>query len=161
MEQLSVLLDTPVFIWLALMVVFIIIEIITVGLTSIWFAGGALAALLSGLFGMPAAGQAVLFFIVSFGLVFLTRPFVLKYVKPHNIKTNYEDIIGRDVRVTARIDNRAQTGAAVCGGLEWTARSTDDNVAIEAGETASVAAIKGVTLLVARKDQDVFTKSSI
>lgn len=144
---------SPVFIWLALMVIFIIAEIITVGLTSIWFAGGALTALLAALAGMSPVLQTVLFFAVSFALIFFTRPFALKYVKPHNVKTNYEEVIGREVQVTKRIDNRAETGTAVCNGLEWTARSAEDSTVIEAGETAYVEAIRGVKLYVKRKEE--------
>lgn len=144
---------SPVFIWLAFMIIFIAAEIITVGLTSIWFAGGALTALLAALAGFSPVLQSVLFFAVSFVLLFFTRPFALKYVKPHNIKTNYEDVIGREVQVTRRIDNRAETGTAVCNGLEWTARSIDDGIVIEAGESAFVEEIKGVKLYVRLKKE--------
>ena len=137
------ILRSPVFIWLAFMIVFIVVEIITVGLTSIWFAGGAFTALLAALAGLSPVLQTVSFFAVSLILLF-----VLKYVKPHNVKTNYEDVIGREVQVTRRIDNRAQTGTAVCNGLEWTARSVDDGIVIEAGETAVAVEIKGVKLFV-------------
>lgn len=139
---------SPVFLWLALMIIFIIAEIITVGLTSIWFAGGALAALIFAMAGWNAVLQVVLFFAVSFVLLFFTKPFVLKYVKPHNVKTNYEEIIGKEVLVTARIDNREGTGTAVVNGQEWTARSTADDIVIEAGTTARVVEIKGVKLYV-------------
>lgn len=139
---------SPVVIWLACMVVFIVVEIITVGLTSIWFAGGAFVALLSALFGMPVYGQIVLFLIISFVLVFFTRPFAAKFVKPHNIKTNYEDIIGKEVQVTADINNRAETGVALFNGQEWTARSIDNDVIITAGKTAKVVEIRGVKLYV-------------
>ncbi len=142
------ILRSPVFIWLAFMIVFIVVEIITVGLTSIWFAGGAFTALLAALAGFSPVLQTASFFAVSLILLFFTRPFVLKYVKPHNVKTNYEDVIGREVQVTRRIDNRAQTGTAVCNGLEWTARSVDDGIVIEAGETAVAVEIKGVKLFV-------------
>ena len=93
---------SPVFIWLSLMILFVVVEIITVGLTSIWFAGGALAALLTAIMGLSLLAQAVLFFAVSFVLLVFTRPFAIKYVRPHNIKTNYEEIIGKDVLVTDR-----------------------------------------------------------
>ncbi len=139
---------SPVFLWLALMVIFIVAEIITVGLTSIWFAGGALVALLSGMAGFPPLGQIVLFFVVSFALLFFTRPFALKYVKPHNVKTNYEELIGKQVRVTSRIDNREGTGTAVFNGQEWSARSIKDEAVIEAGQIATVVEIKGVKLYV-------------
>lgn len=141
---------SPVFIWLACMVIFIVAEIVTVGLSSIWFAGGALVALLAALLDLPLLVQILLFFVVSFVLLFFTRPFALKYVKPHNIRTNYEEIIGKEVKVTVRIDNRMETGTAVCNGMEWTARSMDDTV-IEAGETAYVEEIKGVKLYVKRR----------
>lgn len=139
---------SPVFIWLALIILFIIVEMITVGLTSIWFAGGALAALLSALFGMPVFGQIVLFLAVSIVLVFFTRPFAVKFVNPHNIKTNYEDVIGKEVRVTETIDNHLNTGTALLGGQEWTARSVDHDVVFEKGQTVQVIEIKGVTLYV-------------
>ncbi len=139
---------SPVFIWLALMVVFIVVEIITVGLTSIWFAGGALAALLAALTGLGIVVQIVIFFGVSFVLLFYTRPFALKYVKPHNVKTNYEEIIGKEVLVTERIDNKEETGKAVFNGMEWTARSTEERSVMEAGEMAQVVEIKGVKLYV-------------
>lgn len=139
---------SPVFIWLALMVVFIVVEIITVGLTSIWFAGGALVALLAALTGLGIALQIVIFFGVSLILLFYTRPFVLKYVKPHNVKTNYEEIIGKEVLVTERIDNKEETGKAVFNGMEWTARSTEEQSVMEAGEMAQVVEIKGVKLYV-------------
>lgn len=139
---------SPVFIWLALVIIFIIAEIITVGLTSIWFAGGALISLAAALAGLSPVVQIVLFFIVSFALLFFTRPFALKYVAPHNVRTNYEDIIGREVLVTGRIDNREGTGTAVFNGQEWSARSMDDQIVIEAGSTACVAEIKGVKLYV-------------
>lgn len=139
---------SPVFIWLALMIVFIVVEIITVGLTSIWFAGGALAALLTALTGLGIVVQIVFFFGISFVLLFYTRPFALKYVKPHNVKTNYEELIGKEVLVTERIDNKEGTGIAVFNGLEWTARSTEDQSVIETGKTAQVVEIKGVKLYV-------------
>lgn len=139
---------SPVFIWLALMVIFIIVEIITVGLTSIWFAGGAFVSLACALAGWNLMIQVVLFFAVSFVLLFSTRPFALKYVKPHNIRTNYEDLIGKEVQVTQRIDNREGTGTAVFNGQEWTTRSAADGQVIEAGTTAQVVEIKGVKLYV-------------
>lgn len=139
---------TPVWIWLALMIVFIIAEMVTVGLVSIWFAGGAFAAMLLAAAGVSEILQVIAFFAVSVVLLLFTRPFVRKYVKPHMVKTNYEVLVGKEVRVTVRIDNRAGTGTAVCNGLEWSARSTDFDTVIEAGERAYVTEIKGVTLYV-------------
>ena len=139
---------TPVFLWLAFMVVFIVAEIITVGLTSIWFAGGALIALIAAIAGGSPVIQVILFLVVSVTLLIFTRPFALKYVKPHNVKTNYEALIGKEVQITQRIDNREGTGKAVFNGQEWTARSTADETVMEAGTIARVAEIRGVKLYV-------------
>jgi len=142
---------SPVLIWLAMMIIFLVVEIITVGIVSIWFAGGALLALLSGMFGMPLIGQIILFFATSFILLFATRPFVQRYVKPHNVRTNYEELIGKEVLVTERIDNRIGAGTAVFNGQEWSARNVDDSGIIESGEAAIVVEIRGVKLYVRKK----------
>ena len=81
--------------WLALLIILLIIEIITVGLTSIWAAGGALAALLLNILGVPLAGQIIVFFVVTFVLLYFTRPFAVKYINTQRVKTNYEGIIGK------------------------------------------------------------------
>ena len=128
--------------WLALFVILLIIEIITVGLTTIWFAGGSMAV------GGPVWLQVILFLVVSFVLLFFTRPWAVKYLNPHKTRTNYEDAIGKTVRVTMKIDNIEETGTAVLNGQEWTARSNDDAVTIEADTTAEVVAISGVKLIV-------------
>ena len=128
--------------WLALFVILLIIEIITVGLATIWFAGGSMAALIVAAVGGPVWLQ------VSFILLFFTRPWAVKYLNPHKTRTNYEDAIGKTVRVTMKIDNIEETGTAVLNGQEWTARSNDDAVTIEADTTAEVVAISGVKLIV-------------
>lgn len=134
--------------WLALFVILLIIEIITVGLATIWFAGGSMAALIVAAVGGPVWLQVILFFAVSFVLLFFTRPWAVKYLNPHKTRTNYEDAIGKTVRVTMRIDNIEETGTAVLNGQEWTARSNDDAVTIEADTTAEVVAVSGVKLIV-------------
>ena len=100
----------PVAIWLIILILLVVIEIFTLGLTTIWFAGGALAALVCALAGITPVLQAASFLAVSLVLVFYTRPFALRFVNPHRVKTNYEDVIGREVQVIKRIDNRADNG---------------------------------------------------
>lgn len=112
--------EREAFVWLGLLIVFLVIEIITVGLTSVWLAGGALAALPLNIAGMNLIWQVGAFFVVSFLLLFFTRPFAVKYINAHHEKTNYEGVIGKIVRVTETVDNLAQTGTAVVNGLEWT-----------------------------------------
>ncbi|MGC4017947.1 MAG: NfeD family protein [Muricomes sp.] len=140
-------------VWLGLLIIFLVIEIITVGLTSIWLAGGALAALLLNIANVGLAWQIAAFFVVSFLLLFFTRPFAVKYINSHHEKTNYESIIGKVVRVTEKIDNLAQTGTAVVGGQEWTARAENDEEVLEPGELVEVVSISGVKLIVSKHKQ--------
>ena len=77
-------------IWIALIIIFAVVEIITVGLTSIWFAGGALVALLVDAAGLGPVWQFAVFVVVSVILLVFTRPWALKYMKPRLVKTNYE-----------------------------------------------------------------------
>lgn len=135
-------------IWIALIVIFALIEIATVGLTSIWFAGGALAALLVNAAGLNFVWQFIVFVAVSLVLLFFTRPWAMKYLKPHLIKTNYEEAIDKDVCLTETVDNRNGTGTAVLNGQEWTARAYEDGRIFEAGSIVTVKEIRGVTMYV-------------
>ena len=82
--------------WLGIMVTFLIIEAITVGLTTIWFAIGAFFAMIAAALGVMTPIQIVIFFAVSLTLLLFTRPIVVKYVNPHKIKTNYEDAVDKN-----------------------------------------------------------------
>lgn len=99
--------------WLVLLVVLLVIEIITVGLTTIWGAGGALAALILNILDVPFAGQVVAFFIVTILLLVFTRPFAMRFINTRRLKTNYEGIIGKTIRISQKVDNIGQTGMAV------------------------------------------------
>lgn len=136
--------------WLIAFVVFVGIEVVTMALTTIWFAGGSLAAFLVSLAGMPVKGQLVVFLAVSFVLLIFTRPFAAKYINKGTVKTNAEDLVGKKARVTAEINNSLSTGAAVLNGQEWTARAADDGAIIREGEMVVVKDIRGVKLIVDR-----------
>lgn len=141
-------------IWLGLLIVFLVVEIATVGLTSIWLAGGALAALILDAVGLNLWLQIGAFLIVSFILLFFTRPFAVKYINSHHEKTNYEGIIGKVVRITEKVDNLHNTGTAVVNGLEWTTRTEDDKEILNPGELAKVVNISGVKLIVKRYEEE-------
>lgn len=134
--------------WLALMIVLIGIEIITVGLTTIWFAGGALVATIVSCLGGGIVLQVALFFMVSLALLIFTRPFAMKYINSTRVKTNYEGVIGKVVRVTQTVNNLQESGSAVINGIEWTVRSSDDEKTIMEGALAKVVSINGVKLIV-------------
>ena len=143
--------------WLILAVVTLGVELMTVGLTSIWLTGGALAALVASAFHAPVWLQVVIFFVVTFGLLYFTRPWAIKYLNNKRTRTNYEETIGREVRVIERVDNHADTGRAVYNGMEWTARALNEDDTFEEGTLAIVANVVGVKLILKRKEapQDV------
>ena len=145
--------ETMRMIWLFLVVVLLIIELVTVGLTTIWFAAGSASAFLLSLAGLGIGWQIGVFLVVSIVLFVFTRPWAMKYVNKKSEKTNYEGVIGRTVKVTQEINNTEQTGQAVYDGQEWTARSADDNTVIEAGQLARVVRIEGVKLIVREKEE--------
>ena len=134
--------------WIVLIVVLLGVEIGTVGLTAIWFAGGALAGMIAQLIGWNIYVQIILFIIVSAVLLCFTRPWALKYMKPRLVKTNYETVVGEKVCLIEAVNNRAGTGTAVYKGQEWTARAYEDEKVYEAGMIVQVKEIRGVTLYV-------------
>jgi membrane protein implicated in regulation of membrane protease activity len=134
-------------IWLAVAAIMIIAEIISLGLTSIWFAGGALVAALIAQLGGHWALQLIAFAGVSVVLLVFTRPFFAKHVMKEPEKTNVESLIGEKAVVKERIDNLKSEGVAMVNGLEWSARSADDSV-IDAGATVEIVEVKGVKLIV-------------
>lgn len=135
--------------WIVLIIGFAVAEIITVGLTSIWFAGGALAALICCAAGLGFFWQFLAFVTVSLILLYFTRPWALRYLKPHLIRTNYERVIGENVCLTETVDNLKGTGTAVYRGQEWTARAYEEERIFEAGAIVTVKEIRGVTMYVA------------
>ncbi len=140
--------------WLALLIILLIIEIITVGLTSIWAAGGALAALILNILGIPLAGQVVVFFVVTFVLLYFTRPFAVKFINTQRVKTNYEGIIGKTIRIAETVDNINQTGMAVVNGQEWTVRAEKDEEILAPDTLAKVVNISGVKLIVRKYEEE-------
>lgn len=135
--------------WLAGIVVLLVLEAATAGLTCIWFALGALAALVSALFGAQLWLQIVWFLVVSAVSLYLTRPLVKKYVNSETQPTNADMVVGMEAKVTEDIDNLAGTGAVSVGGKVWTARSASGD-AIGAGELVRVERIEGVKLIVSK-----------
>lgn len=143
-----------VYVWLGLLILFLVIEIATVGLTTIWMAGGALGALILDLAGLNLWWQIGAFLVISFTMLVFTRPFVVKYINSHHEKTNYEGIIGKVVRITEKVDNLQQTGTAVVNGLEWTTRAERDDVILDPGDLAKVVNISGVKLIVKKYEEE-------
>ena len=147
----DIIIDNMSIVWVLIMVVFLVVEAATAGLTCIWFAIGALAALIAALFGAPIWLQLVWFFVVSVVTLYFTRPLVLKYVNSRSQPTNADMVIGKEALVTEAIDNVESAGAVAVGGKVWTARS-ENGEPIEVGSIVTVLRIEGVKLIVSAKN---------
>ena len=138
--------NTMAVIWIAAIVVFLIVEGVTVGLTSIWFACGALAALVMELLHLSIWTQLAVFLIVSAAAIWFTRPLV----KRHNAKraaTNADRVLGQTGLTVSCIDNLEATGLVHVDGKDWSARSASGET-VEAGTEVTVLRIEGVKLIV-------------
>ena len=142
--------ETTSICWLAVFVLLIVIELATMGLTTIWFAGGAVAGFIASMLGANVVIQAVVFFVVSIVLLIFTRPFAVRYINSNKTKTNIDGLIGQEALVLEEINNIRETGCARLEGKEWTARSVDDSV-IPADTVVIVEQIEGVKLIVKTK----------
>jgi membrane protein implicated in regulation of membrane protease activity len=142
-----------ILVWLVFVIAFIIGELVSVGLTSIWFAAGALIALFGAMVGAPLWVQILLFFAVSLVCLYATRPLANRFINRNVQSTNAESLIGQEIRITERVSNLDQTGSAVVNGQEWTVRTADDSDILEAGELARITAISGVKLIVEKNTQ--------
>lgn len=145
--MLDYILSNMSIVWVVLMVVFLVVEAATAGLTCIWFAIGSLAALIAALFDAQLWLQIVWFLVISFVTLYFTRPLVKKYVNSRSQPTNADMVIGKEALVTEDIDNVEATGAVSVGGKLWTARSADGG-RIKSGAVVSVLRIEGVKLIV-------------
>jgi len=142
----------PAFYWLGILAACLAVEVATLGLVSIWFAGGALVTFFVAMATETLWIQLVVFFAVSFILLFATRPIASKYYNNKRTKTNVDSLVGEYCKVTEVIDNFNETGTVVLNGMEWTARSVDESV-IEVGAKVKVHGIDGVKVL-AGKEKD-------
>lgn len=136
------------FIWLGILAFLLIVEAVTAGLTTIWFAGGALVAAVAAYAGAGFAIQIILFLVVSLILVIFTRPVALRIMNREVEGTNVNSLPGKRAVVTRDIDNLAQTGQVRLNDVEWTARANRDDHIIPQGTVVKILEVKGVKLIV-------------
>ena len=139
--------------WLGILVILVVIELFTMGLTTIWFAGGALVAALVSIPGTPLIVQILFFLIVSTLLLYFTRPIAVKYFNRDRTRTNVESLIGRQAIVISEINNLEGIGQVNTGGMEWSARSSYHNIVIPVGAVVTVLGIDGVKLIVEERKE--------
>ena len=134
-------------VWLVLLLLFAGGEAVSVGLTSIWFAAGALAALIAALLGGPLWVQLTLFLAVSILCMAAVRPLAKKHLNSKVEHTNADRVIGAEAQVTEDIDNIHGKGAVIIRGMTWSARS-QDGAPIPTGTLVKVLRIEGVKVFV-------------
>ena len=142
-------------VWLTAMIALLIVEAMVPGLVSIWFALGALAAMISSMLSAPLWLQVGWFFLVSIVSLALTRPIARKYVNGRAVHTNADMAIGQDCVVTEEIDNVRGTGAVSVGGKIWTARMADPDGHAGKGSVLRAVRIEGVKLIVEEKRENM------
>ena len=135
--------------WIIAMVVFLVIEAVTVGVVSVWFAIGALFAMVTAMLGANLWVQITVFLIVSAIALYFTRPLVKKFVNNKVEPTNADMLIGKECRVVETIDNLSGTGAVYVDGKTWTARTVDEEI-IPEGQLVKAERIEGVKLIVSK-----------
>lgn len=140
----------PPIVWLIFLAVFVVVEILTLGLTTIWFAGGALAAFFVSLADVSIYVQVIVFLLVSFALLSLVRPLAQKYFNKDREKTNAQTLIGATAVVMEPIDNLKARGRVIVRGQEWAARNVNERELLEKDAHVRVTAISGVKLMVER-----------
>ncbi|SHK34230.1 NfeD family protein [Paramaledivibacter caminithermalis] len=137
--------------WIVIAVLFVIIEAFTLGLTTIWFALGALSAMLVAMIDVGIVGQIFVFLIASGVFVYFTRPIAKKYLKIGTTKTNVNSVVGLVGIVTKEIEP-FNTGQVKVAGQIWTAKAYD-NKEIEKNIKVEVIKVEGVKLIVKRKQE--------
>ena len=138
-------------VWLILAVVLGVAEAVTISLISIWFAIGAVAAIIPAYFGVPIWGQILVFLVVSAIAFAFTKRFFKDIVKVKKQPTNSDSLIGTDGIVTAEINNLEGTGKVYISGLTWSAKSLNGED-IPEGAVVTARKIEGATLVVEIKE---------
>ena len=134
--------------WLIAAAIFIGLEILTMGLTTIWFAGGALVAAIAAFLRFALPVQIAAFVVVSLVLLLITRPIATRYINEKAIRTNVDSLIGQNCLVTQTIDNLRASGQVTVKGQAWSAKSWKEDVIIPANSIVKIEKVSGVKLIV-------------
>lgn len=151
---MGIVFDMQAFVWLAVLVVLLAVEAVTLGLTTIWFAGGALAAFVLAVLQIGLGPQIAVFCGVSVLLLIFTRPAAARWLNRDRVKTNAGSLIGETGVVTEQIDNLAGTGQVQVRGQYWTARAADASQQIGKAKRVTIENISGVKLIVREKKEE-------
>lgn len=137
--------------WLFIFAVLLVIEIVTLGLTTVWFAVGSIAAFLAAYVGFGVLVQVIVFLVVSIVLLILTRPIAVKFFNQERECTNAESLIGQKAVVTEEINTVHSVGKVEVNGMEWSAKADESNI-IEKDTIVLIKGIQGVKLIVEKEE---------
>lgn len=151
---MGIVFDVQAFVWLAVLVLLLAVEAITLGLTTIWFAGGALVAFILAILQMGLEAQIAAFCGVSVLLLIFTRPAAARWLNRDRVKTNAGSLIGETAVVTEAIDNLNGTGQVQVRGQYWTARAADASRQIGKDKRVKIEQISGVKLIVSEEKEE-------
>lgn len=140
--------DNLLIMWIALTIVFAVIEALTLQVVTIWFAVGSLGAIIANVVHASPLIQLIVFVALSILTLVIARPYLKKFTKTKTQPTNADVCIGKQAVVTEEINNTLATGQVKIRGIVWTARSADDGIVIPEGAVVTVKAIEGVKLIV-------------
>jgi membrane protein implicated in regulation of membrane protease activity len=143
---------SPRWIWVALTVIFSVIEALTFGLTTVWFALAALVMVFLSFFPIPFVFQIIIFLAVSACLLIFTRPVAIKKFKTGTEKTNVDSLVGKHALVLKQI-GEFERGEIKLNGQIWSARSENSSV-INEGTKCEVVRIEGVQAIVRISDNN-------
>ena len=147
MEQI---LENMLWIWIGVAALSVFLEASTTALISIWFAVGAIAAMLAAAAGASVSTQLLLFVFISIAVLAVARPLAKRFIDPHIVPTNADRLLGGVGKVMEQIDNENAAGAVYADGKTWTARSSDGEI-IPVGELVEIVGMEGVKLIVRPK----------
>lgn len=136
--------------WIALAVVFAIIEAVTAQIVTLWFAVGSVGAIIANVLGASSTIQLIVFVVLSLLTLAIARPYFKKIIKTKIQPTNSDMSIGQEAVVTEEVNNLLGKGQAKIRGVVWTARSADNSI-IPKDSIVIVKAIEGVKLIVEKK----------
>ena len=145
--------NMQIMVWLILLVLFVMTELATVGLVTIWFAAGALAALLLAVIQVSFPLQITVFLVTSILLLILVRSMAQKHINNRAEKTNVHAVVGQRTRITERVSNLDQTGRATVLGQDWSVRTENDTQILEPGTLVQVIRVSGVKLIVEKIEE--------
>ncbi len=134
-----------VWVWFAVLIVAIVVEAMTVELVSLWFAFGAIGAIIAASLSNSLILEFSIFIIVSVLMLIFTRKFFIKLLKKSDLKSNVDTYIGKKFEI-----DKIEDGGYVyhkINGIDWRVVSSDDEK-LEIGKTYEVVSIDGNKLIV-------------